>query len=46
MKGDGPLSGEDGASRKSYELDELDVAWLECVNNTTKYRGRVCVYDS
>ena len=47
MKGDGPSSDEDGASRKSYELDELDLAWLDCVTNATKFRGRVvCVYDS
>ncbi len=29
----------DSLNNTLYELDELDIAWLETVNKTRKYRG-------
>ena len=39
MRGDSPSPEEDSISNKLYELDELDIAWLDSVNKTRKYRG-------
>lgn len=33
------LSDEELLSKKYYEVDELDMAWLEAVNQKRKYRG-------
>ena len=33
------LSDEELLSKKYYEVDELDMAWLEAVNQKRKFRG-------